>query len=70
MSLFGLKRKLYGKHIDDMDITLQKVREDMQIWEEQLQKMEAEDRERAYRKWRRKIVADSAYRASWINKDD
>ena len=66
---YSLMRKLYGKHNDNIDdINLQMVLNDMQTWETQIMKLENEDKELAYRRWRRKIVADTTYRANWINK--
>ena len=65
---FNMMRKLYGKNFMDLEINQQKVSDDIQLWEKQLHKLENEDRERAYVRWRRKIASDYSYRANWINK--
>lgn len=65
---YSLAKKLYGKQCDQSEISLQKVKDDMQSWESQLSKLESEDCETAYRRWRRRIIADLTYRVGWISK--
>ena len=66
---FSMMRKLYGRDFMDFDtITLPKVCDDIQEWEKQILKLENEDKEIAFRRWRRRIVSDTTYRANWIKK--